>query len=301
MSTCLNSASPFKLALIQLGGTGSDKQKNLQLARQKVLEAAGNGANVVVLPECFNSPYGTKFFPEYAESLDNSESVNMLSGVAKEAGIYLFGGSIPERDNTSGNVFNTLTVYDPEGKMIAVHRKVHLFDIDVPGKITFKESETLTGGNHLTHVTTKYGKIGVGICYDIRFPEMAMIAARKGCMAMIYPGAFNTTTGPMHWELLQRARAVDNQIYVAACSPALDTNASYHAWGHSTVVNPRGEVIATCDEKEAIVYANIDPEEIKSIRTNIPLYGQRRFDIYGDVTETVQDRDDGTCAKKATK
>ncbi|KAI8144703.1 carbon-nitrogen hydrolase [Fennellomyces sp. T-0311] len=291
-------ASKFKLALIQLGGS-ADKQANLAKARSQVLQAANNGANVVVLPECFNSPYGTNYFPEYAERLSASPSVEMLSSVAKEAGVYLFGGSIPERDEKDEDkLYNTLTVYDPTGKMIATHRKVHLFDIDVPGKIRFIESETLSPGNSLTHVDTKYGKIGVGICYDIRFPEMAMVAARKGCVAMLYPGAFNMTTGPMHWELLQRARAMDNQIYVAACSPARDMTASYHAWGHSTVVDPKGAVIATCDEKETIIYADIDPQEVQSIRSSIPLYDQRRFDIYADVAESVDVDENGKGVKK---
>ncbi|ORY96443.1 carbon-nitrogen hydrolase [Syncephalastrum racemosum] len=296
MSSILSPASKFKLALIQLGNTGADKAHNIQHARSKVLEAAQNGANVVVLPECFNSPYGTQFFDEYAEELSNSPTVNMLSSVAKETGIYLFGGSIPER--SGGKLYNTLTVYDPQGTMIATHRKVHLFDIDVPGKIRFIESETLSPGDSLTMVDTKYGKIGAGICYDIRFPEMAMIAARKGCIAMLYPGAFNMTTGPMHWELLQRARAVDNQIYVAACSPARDMAASYHAWGHSTVVDPTGMVVATCEESETIVYADVDPEQVNTIRTSIPLYNQRRFDIYGDVAETAVVDKDGNGTKK---
>ncbi|CEG69115.1 Putative Nitrilase [Rhizopus microsporus] len=223
----------------------------------------------------------------------------MLSSAAKDANIYLIGGSIPEKEEATGKIYNTTTVYDPSGAMIAKHRKVHLFDIDVPGKITFKESETLSPGSWLTSVDTKYGKLGLGICYDIRFPEMAMIAARKGCLAMIYPGAFNMTTGPLHWELLQRARAVDNQIYVATCAPARDLNADYHSWGHSTVVDPRGAVIATCEEKETIVYADIDPQEVKNVRTYIPLYDQRRFDIYDDVSEPVEFGKDGIGAKKS--
>ncbi|KAI7897219.1 carbon-nitrogen hydrolase [Mucor mucedo] len=297
MSHILSPASPFKLALIQLGNVGADKAKNLVHTHKKILEAASNGAQVVVLPECFNSPYGTNFFPQYAEPL-NGESVAMLSAAAKEANVYLIGGSIPEKEESSGNIYNTLTAYDPTGKMIAKHRKVHLFDIDVPGKIRFKESDTLTAGDWLTCVDTKYGKIGVGICYDMRFPEMATIAARKGCLAMIYPGAFNLTTGPLHWELLQRARAVDNQMYVAACSPARDLSADYHAWGHSTVVDPKGVVVATTEEKEDIVYADIDPEQVKEVRTNIPLYNQRRFDIYDDVSDSVQEHADGTSTKK---
>ncbi|ORZ16264.1 carbon-nitrogen hydrolase [Absidia repens] len=291
----LNASSPFKLALIQLA-IGADKAKNLAHAKSKILEAAHNGANVVVLPECFNSPYGTNFFPEYAESIDGGDSVTMLSSAAKEAGIYLVGGSIPERKQDK--IYNTLTAYDPTGKMIGVHQKVHLFDIDVPGKIKFKESEILTQGNSLTHLDTKYGKLGVGICYDMRFPEMATVAARKGCVAMIYPGAFNMTTGPLHWELLQRARAVDNQMYVAACSPARDINASYHAWGHSTVVDPTGTVVATCEENETIVYATVDPAQVEVIRTNIPLYNQRRFDIYDDVSESVAFDGQGNGTKK---
>ncbi|CAO3700517.1 unnamed protein product [Rhizopus stolonifer] len=298
MSNVLSESSPFKIALVQLGGVGFNKPSNLAHAREKILEAAKNGAQVVVLPECFNSPYGAKYFPQFAEPLVGGESTTMLSTAAKEAKVYLVGGSIPELEESTGNIYNTVTVYDPLGSMIASHRKVHLFDIDVPGKITFKESETLSGGNWLTHVDTKYGKLGIGICYDMRFPEMAMIAARKGCLAMIYPGAFNMTTGPLHWELLQRARAVDNQMYVAACAPARDLEADYHSWGHSTVVDPRGSVIATCEEKETIIYADINPQEVKDVRTFIPLYDQRRFDIYGDVSETVEFRKDNTGVKK---
>jgi len=164
---------------------------------------------------------------------------------------------------------------------------VHLFDIDIPKSashpgITFKESETLTGGSTTTHFETPFGKIGLAICYDVRFPELAIIAARQGCVAMIYPGAFNLTTGPLHWELLQRARAVDNQIFVAMCSPARDMTAGYHAWGHSMIVDPMGKVLATTEETEAIVAADIDPEVLRAARSGIPVTVQRRFDVYSE-------------------
>ncbi|KAF9291214.1 hypothetical protein BGZ68_004734 [Mortierella alpina] len=285
MTSTSNNYKPCKLALVQLA-VGADKDANLANARTHVLEAASKGANLIVLPECFNSPYGTNYFPEYAESLKEGLSVKALSAMAKDAKAYLIGGSIPERDPTDDKVYNTCTVYNPEGELIATHRKVHLFDIDVPGKIRFQESETLTAGKQLTHVDTEFGKIGVGICYDIRFPEPAMIAARQGCFAMIYPGAFNMTTGPLHWELLQRARAVDNQMYVAACSPARDVSANYHAWGHSTVVGPAGDVIQTTDEKQSIVYADLDLAKMNEFRQSIPLNNQRRFDLYADVSKT---------------
>ena len=169
--------------------------------------------------------------------------------------------------------------------MLGIHRKIHLFDINIPGKIQFQESKVLSPGSALTLIDTHYGKLGVGICYDMRFPEVAMIAARKGAVAMIYPGAFNMTTGPLHWELIQRARAVDNQIYVSACSPARhNVDGEYVAWGHSTVVNPMGMVVAKAQEGEEIVYADIDVEGcLKDTRNSIPVYFQRRFDVYPDV------------------
>ncbi|TIB64181.1 hypothetical protein E3P77_03219 [Wallemia ichthyophaga] len=267
-SVLSNRMRNFKLSLIQLGATTADKTSNLNRARNQILEASkDNKSDVVVLPECFNSPYGVKYFEKYAEPIPQpghahargelSESIKMLSEAAKDAKVFLIGGSIPEREESTGRIFNTLTVYDDHGNLVGKHRKLHLFDINIPGKVSFKESETLTAGSDITIVDSPFGKIGLGICYDVRFPEMAMIAARKGCVAMIYPGAFNTTTGPLHWELLQRARAVDNQFYVAMCSPARDETAEYHAWGHSTVVNPSGQVIAKTDENESIVYADI--------------------------------------------
>lgn len=181
--------------------------------------------------------------------------------------------------------FNTSLVFSPEGRLIATHRKMHLFDIDIPGKITFKESDVLSPGNKVTIFDLpEYGKIGLAICYDVRFPELAMIAARKGAFILVYPGAFNTTTGPMHWSLQARARAMDNQVYVAMCSPARDTNASYHAWGHSMVVDPNAEVMAEADENETIIYADLDGAKIDETRKGIPIYTQRRFDVYPDVS-----------------
>ncbi|KAG8712998.1 hypothetical protein FRC09_019237 [Ceratobasidium sp. 395] len=318
MSNSNFTAKPFRLTLIQLGGLGGDKSANLAHAREMVMKAAepvdGKKSDLVVLPECFNSPYGVQHFPKYAETIgyksgkpyhaatNGSESIKALSAMAKEAKVWLLGGSIPERDESDGKLYNTSTVYNPSGDLIAFHRKVHLFDIDIPGGITFKESETLSGGSKLTTFETDFGKIGLGICYDIRFPEMAMIAARQGCVAMIYPGAFNLTTGPLHWELLQRGRAVDNQMYVSMCSPARDMTAEYHAWGHSMVVDPMGAVIASTEHEEAIIHADIgkplpgdtvphqiderappDPEMMLKTRRGIPVTVQRRFDVYPDV------------------
>ena len=204
----------------------------------------------------------------------------MVLSLAKKLGIYLVGGSIPEREQKTGRVYNTCVIAGPQGQLITKHRKVHLFDIDVPGQITFKESDTLSAGNQVTVFDTPYCKIGVGICYDIRFPELSMLMKNSGAKFLMFPGAFNLTTGPAHWELLQRARAVDNQVFVAATSPARGPEGGYQAWGHSSVISPWGEVIATTGHEESIVYADIDIKKVDEMRRNIPTSSQKRTDIY---------------------
>nr|XP_054407594.1 omega-amidase NIT2 isoform X2 [Pongo abelii] len=241
----------FRLALIQLQ-ISSIKSDNVTRACSFIREAATQGAKIVSLPECFNSPYGTKYFPEYAEKIPG-ESTQKLSEVAKECSIYLIGGSIPEED--AGKLYNTCAVFGPDGTLLAKYRKIHLFDIDVPGKITFQESKTLSPGDSFCTFDTR-------------------------CQLLVYPGAFNLTTGPAHWELLQRGRAVDNQVYVATASPARDDKASYVAWGHSTVVNPWGEVLAKAGTEEAIVYSDIDLKKLAEIRQQIPVFRQKRSDLY---------------------
>ncbi|XP_078208339.1 omega-amidase NIT2 isoform X2 [Callithrix jacchus] len=241
----------FRLALIQLH-ISSIKSENVTRACSLIREAATQGAKIVSLPECFNSPYGVKYFPEYAEKIAG-ESTQKLSEVAKECSIYLIGGSIPEED--AGKLYNTCTVFGPDGTLLAKYRKIHLFDIDVPGKITFQESKTLSPGDSFSTFDTR-------------------------CQLLVYPGAFNLTTGPAHWELLQRGRAVDNQVYVATVSPARDDKASYVAWGHSTVVNPWGEVLAKAGTEETIMYSDIDLKKLAEIRQQIPIFRQKRSDLY---------------------
>lgn len=288
MAAALSKA--LKVALIQFTVT-ADKAANLAAVRSKVGEAAAHGAKLVVLPECFNSPYAVSAFPQYAESIPDGETTQYLSALAKEKAVFLVGGSIPEvvAENKDKKYYNTNVTFAPDGRVLATHRKVHLFDIDVPNKIRFVESDILSPGDHATAVPVAgYGRVGLGICYDIRFPELAAAATRATpasprAFAMIYPGAFNTTTGPLHWTLLARARAVDNQTYVLVCSPARDLTSSYHAYGHSMVVDPWGEVVAEAGEGDEIVYAELDPERLDSVAASIPVGEQRRYSVYDDV------------------
>ena len=212
----------------------------------------------------------------------------MLSLAAKSHRKYIVGGSIPERIECDGQrvLYNSCSVLDPEGEIVGKFRKIHLFDIDVPGKMTFFESATLSGGGDLCTVdiagiTENAFKIGIGICYDLRFSELAEIYRQKGCSMVVYPAAFNTTTGPLHWELLQRARAADNQLFIASCSPAHDDRSTgYPVYGHSMVTDPWSVVVDKLDENEGVLVTEIDLDKVHEVRTSIPILSQKRNDLY---------------------
>ncbi|XP_068987924.1 katanin p60 ATPase-containing subunit A-like 2 isoform X2 [Bombus flavifrons] len=168
--------STFRLALVQLE-VNEVKSKNVERAVSYISSAKEHNADIIALPECFNSPYGIQYFPKYAESIPDGETSVALSNAAKENSIYVVGGTIPEIEGDK--LYNTCTIWGPDGTLIAKHRKVHLFDIDIPNKITFRESDSLSPGNSLTMFDVKGCKIGIGICYDIRFEEMARIYRNK--------------------------------------------------------------------------------------------------------------------------
>ena len=265
------------LGIVQNCVTG-DKDRNLNRAREQIREAAGLGAKVIVLPEMFNCPYDNEVFPHFAEEYPKGKTINMLSEAAAENNIYLFGGSIPEKEHDC--IYNTCFIFGPEGNLVGRHRKVHLFDVDIKGKLTFKESDTLSAGNQITLIQTPMGKIGVCICYDIRFPEMGRLLALEGVVLMVVPAAFNMISGPAHWELSIRMRAVDNQFYVAGAAPARDEKASYVAYGHSIAADPWGQVIGAMDEKEGIMIVEIDPAKLVQVRNELPILKHRRTDLY---------------------
>lgn len=266
----------MKLALCQMNVV-MNKADNVKKACEMIREAAAAGSDIISLPEMFSCPYSNKYFREYGETADG-ETVKTLSELAAELGIYLIGGSIPELKD--GNVYNTSFIFDRKGNIIGTHRKVHLFDINVEGGISFKESDTLTAGSDITVVDTEFCKVGVAICYDVRFPEQARLMALEGAKLIVLPAAFNMTTGPAHWDLTMRMRALDNQVYFAAASPARDMDGVYQAYGNSCVADPWGQFAAHTDEKEGILYCDIDLEMVEKIRNQLPLLQHRREDIY---------------------
>nr|XP_023892621.1 omega-amidase, chloroplastic-like [Quercus suber] len=270
----------FKIGLCQLSVT-SEKNQNLVCARNSIKAAVECGARLVVLPEMWNCPYSNDYFAKFAEDFENedaSPTFSMLSEAACSHGITIVGGSVPE--SSDGRLYNTSCVFGPDGKLKAKHRKIHLFDIEIPGDITFKESDFFAAGDKPTIVDTDVGRIGIGICHDIRFPELAALYRAKGARIICYPGAFNISTGELLWEVMQRARAADNQLFVATCSPSRDSSGSYAIWGHSTLVGPSGEIIATSGHEETVVVAEIDYSKIELQRKGLPLDKQKRADIY---------------------
>lgn len=267
----------IKIAAIQMS-TVADKMENVRTVKTYLEKIKDENPDFVILPEMFCCPYQTENFPIYAEK-EGGPVWQQLSGYAKQYGIYLIGGSMPEKD-AEGNVYNTSYIFDREGKQIGKHRKVHLFDIDIKGGQTFKESDTLTAGDSDTVFDTEFGKIGVMLCFDIRFPELSRMMVNDGAKVIFVPAAFNMTTGPAHWELSFRTRALDNQIYMVGCAPARDVSAGYISWGHSIVTDPWGRVTGMLDENEGILLAELDMDYEEQVREELPLLKSRRKDIY---------------------
>ena len=256
----------------------------LRRAEAGCIEAKRLGADLLTLPEMFCCPYETAKFPLYAEEA-GGPVYRRCAELARSYGIYLSAGSMPER-GTDGRVFNTACVFDRDGRVLAKHRKMHLFDIDVAGGQSFRESDTLSAGDAVTVFDTEFGRMGLCVCYDFRFPEMARLMALKGARLLLVPAAFNLTTGPKHWELMFRAQAMFNQIFALGTAPARDPAAGYQSWGHSIAVDPWGAVIAQLDEREGSQLVELDLAETDTVREQIPLLCHRRTDVY-TLEETV--------------
>jgi omega-amidase len=293
---------PVALVQLRAGEDAAANRRHAEAWLERALEPppGGRAPRLLMLPEVWNAPYAAERFGAFAEPVPEpgscllegpSPSLAMVARLARRHGVAVIAGSIPER-GADGRHYNTATVIDPQGRLLAKHRKLHLFDVDVPSGIRFRESDSLSPGQALTVLPGDGDPLATGlaeppglgllICYDIRFPELALLMRhRHGCSLLACPAAFNTTTGPRHWHLLMRARAVDSQCCLLACSSARPPDGeSYPSYGHSLVVDPWGAVIAEAGTGEQVLHAELDLAQVAQARRAIPTGEQRRGDLY---------------------
>ena len=265
----------YLAAAIQMNA-GADKSANLERAERLIRVGAARGANLVALPEVFNWRGKRAEQAAAAETLDG-ETLTLMSCLARELRIHLVAGSITERVDDSARCYNTSALLGPDGGRIAVYRKIHLFDVDLPGRVTVRESDTKLAGTELVCVETSLGAIGLSICYDLRFPELFRRLAFTGAQIIMLPSAFTFPTGEAHWEPLLRARAIENQAYVIAPAQFGPNIYGYSDYGSSMIVDPWGRVLARAADQEGVVVAPIDLEYQDRVRSELPALKHARL------------------------
>jgi predicted amidohydrolase len=271
----------MRAAAIQLNSSG-DKARNLEGAERLVRDAAADGAELVVLPEKWNVLGDAEELREGAEPL-SGPTIAAASSWARELGIHLVAGSIAERVEGAEKLFNTSVLIGPDGELYARYRKIHMFDVDVGG-VSYRESETEEPGQEI--VSAVLGPalpgvtLGMTVCYDLRFPELYRILAVRGATVLTVPSAFTYETGKDHWEVLLRARAIENQAFVVAPNQVGEAPPHYRSYGHSMLVDPWGEVLATAADGERFVAADLDLEAEERVRATLPSLANRRPAAY---------------------
>jgi predicted amidohydrolase len=262
----------LRVACVQINASPS-KAENLERMEALVARAAATGADLVCLPEKWNGLGSHEILLEVAETIESGETVEAMSGWAATHGITLVGGSIAERRDGREKLSNTCLVFDPDGELAAVYRKIHMFDVEVGG-IVYRESESEEPGDRPMSCEVEGWKVGLTICYDLRFPELYRILAVEGAELVTIPAAFTLYTGKDHWELLLRARAVENQCYVLAANQwgVVEGKASY---GRSSIVDPWGVVLAQAPDEDGVIAAELDRAHMERIRSSLPSLANR--------------------------
>ena len=271
-------ADRLRVACVQLSSSGS-KADNLERMESLVARAASTGADVVLLPEKWNGLGSHEILRKVAEPLEGGETVEAMSGWARTHGITLVGGSIAERREGREKLSNTCVVFDAGGEIVAVYRKIHMFDVEVGGQV-YRESEAEEPGEGPVVCTAEGWALGLTVCYDLRFPELYRILAVEGAELVTVPAAFTLYTGKDHWELLLRARAVENQCYVAAANQwgvHAEGKASY---GRTMIVDPWGVVLAQAPDEDAVVSAELDRAHMDRVRRALPSLANRQPAAY---------------------
>jgi len=266
-----------RVAAVQLNSNG-DKGRNLAAAERLVRAAAADGAELVALPEKWNLLSGGEELIAGAEPLDGP-SLSSARGWARELGIHLLAGSISERRSEGEKASNTSVLVGPNGGDIAVYRKIHMFDVDAGG-VSYRESEHERPGNEVVAAPVGDLLAGLTVCYDLRFPELFRILALRGARLILLPSAFTLATGRDHWEVLLRARAIENQLFVLAPNQVGEAPPHYSSFGHSMIVDPWGVVLATAPDEECFVAAELDLAELERVRASLPSLANRQPDAY---------------------
>lgn len=266
-------------AAVQLS-SGSDPASNVESAVELIRRAAGLGATYIQLPEYFNYLGPINNYERVAESIPGP-TTQRFGALAKELGVTLHLGSMLEVSSVAGKFFNTSVLLDRSGEVTARYRKAHLFDIDVPGGVVFKESDAIERGEELVVAECPGFRLGMTICFDLRFPEMYRAITLKGANVVAIPSAFNATTGRAHWEVLVRARAIENHVFVVAAAQAGTTAEGIATFGHSMIVGPWGEVLAqSLSHAEDVLVTTLNLDQVARRRSQIDVINLRRPDLY---------------------
>ena len=267
----------LRAAAVQLNAT-ADKDRNLETAERLVRGAAADGARFVVLPEKWNVLGDAEALVDGAEPL-SGPSLGAVRAWARELGIAICAGSIAERVEDRDRLSNSSALVAPDGEIAAVYRKIHMFDVDVGG-VAYRESETEEAGAELVVADVADVRVGLTICYDLRFPELYRILALRDARVITVPAAFTMETGRDHWEVLLRARAIENQLFVVAAGQVGAAAPHFRSYGRSMIVDPWGTVLATAPDGEGFVVADLDWDRLDEVRAQIPSLANRRPESY---------------------
>jgi predicted amidohydrolase len=270
-----------RVGLVQLHSSSAHPEENQRKAEGLVRTAAANGARFILLPELYRTMLPRPEMPKYAEPVPDGPTSKRWSAIAAELGVWLLAGSMAEPSH-DGKLLNTAVLFSDKGALVAKYSKIHLFDVNIPGVVQFQESAAISPGNQVVVAPTAFGRVGLAVCYDLRFPELFREQSRQGMDILCIPSAFSYGTGQKHWHTLVRARAIENLVYVVAPNQAKTAPNKFTSYGHSLVVDPWGNILAEGSEDEDIVYATLDPALLHKYRQELPALTHRRFDIFSN-------------------
>jgi len=269
----------MKIALVQMNAQ-QEEDKNISKALDYIDQAARQGAQLVALPEYFHFLGPNKEKMNHTHSLEHGELPARMSKKAAEHRIYLLGGTFLETSPKEGMCYNTSSLFGPDGSLLAYYRKVHLFDVEIPGRLRFLESKVTLPGEEAVVAETPDGRWGMSICYDLRFPELYRTLTLKGAEFIFVPSAFALFTGKDHWEPLLRARAIENQVYIIAPNQVGTHPPAYQSLGNSMIVDPWGTVVTRSPEQEGVTMGTVERERVRKVRQELPCLEHRAPRVY---------------------